>query len=39
MAWAAAGMAVGLHSRGALPAFDDIDYLVLARLTFKGALL
>jgi len=32
-------MAVGFHSRGELPAFDDIDHLVLARLTLKGALL
>ena len=49
MAWAAAGswpptadtkaMAVGLHGQGELPAFDDIDRLVLARLTLKGALL
>jgi hypothetical protein len=32
-------MAVGLHGQGELPAFDDIDRLVLARLTLKGALL
>jgi hypothetical protein len=32
-------MAVGFHSRGELPAFDDIDRLVLAHLALKGALL